>query len=195
MAFCPEAACVYTLKNHQNVHKEWIWSAIFSPNDFYFFTSGDKGKIKQFYVNNLNLHKEWENSNDCEILSMAITHDCKSIITGDESGKLKIWNINKEELIFDYGNIGPSKNCTYVCPILMCPSKEFIFFAGIYNDNTSFLNQWSYGNNSITKDVYDIEFGDLVKMCCSSDGEFLFTLDKQGVIRKFDIAEKKMLEH
>lgn len=183
------------VKTYENVHSSWIWSATFSPDDFYFFTSGDKGKIKQFYVSKLTMQKEWKNSNNCEIFSMAVTHDCKTLLTGDNFGHLKIWDIDKEELIYDHGNIGPNQNCSFVLPILLCPSKEYLFFAGILNDNTSFQNQWSYSNSVINKEAYKIDFGDIVKMNCSSDGEFLFTLDKQGVLRKYDIETKKMQEY
>jgi WD40 repeat protein len=122
---------------------------------------------------------------------MTPTHDSKSLITGDEDGTIKVWSVENCSLMYDYGKIYTDG---FIWPIMLCPTKDNLYIAGGDGYSYSFLHQWTINNGRVTKESYDVDYSEVVTMCASRDGEFLFTLDKKGIVRKFCTERRKLVD-
>jgi WD40 repeat protein len=115
--------------------------------------------------------------------------------TGDEKGVVRLYNAGNQTLVKDFGRFLDWE----MSAATVSPDKKQLFvseFGWLYQVSTKDMVDFAYKLSTelrITKDYGQISDENLTAMCVSGQCDYLFTADKQGNIKQFDIAAQEMV--
>lgn len=100
---------IHMNKKLENTHKDMeITAMVIDYNDTYLFTADIKGNLKQWNIEEQELHSDWGNLSErffsevC-VNSLKVTHDNKYLFVGGTRGLMHQYEISTKTLIKDHG--------------------------------------------------------------------------------------------
>ena len=154
--------CVYILKGH----RDRVRSVVFHPNQDILFTCSDDKTIKSWDSQGNCIYSL---EGDCTFSCIDLNSNGSLLVSGDEEGKLKIWNTETWELIHT-----SNLNNRWISSILFSPDMQYVAFAcgemlGTINVETHEKMRLDYQPDILN--IYSIAYSSNGELLASSCGE------------------------
>lgn len=173
-------------KDFGEISEEGIWCIHCSPNRKYLFVTNSSGFLKQYSQDMMmkdNLIKDYGIPHIGVIYSIVCTLDSRNLFTSDANGSQKQWDIERKSLVKDFGQV----HKTQIRSIAI--TLDYLFTSDI----DGVIMQWNtnFDGARFIRNLGVVHNGEIHQIVASIDGKFQFSSDTSGVIKKWEIEEKK----
>ena len=152
---------------YQKIHIGTVQCSVVTPDYQKQFTGGSDGKILEWDLSQKKLHQDWGKC-DSGIVCMLMDKNAKVLITGGLY--LKVWNIENQELIKDYGKVHEG----WIRSMAITSNGEKLFTA----DDEGVMKQWDFVNHKLNCDYGQSHIGKIYRLQLSPDEDTIYSIGR-----------------